>query len=102
MTVQLPAPYLVYLEGGADVASTEGAPGYFQLWPPDEILEMNRSYRVAEYAPGFLGFGSDGGGEMLAFDRDGAVFMLPFAGMAPKEAKKIASSWSEIAARIAE
>jgi len=61
---------------------------------------MNCGYRVAEYAPGFLGFGSDGGGEMLAFDRVGAVFMLPFVGMWPKEAKKIGSSWSEVAARI--
>jgi hypothetical protein len=26
---------------------------------------------------------------MLAFDRDGAVFMLPFVGMSAKEAKRI-------------
>ena len=102
MNAQLPADYLEYLEDGADAATTEGAPGYFQLWPPADLEEMNRGYQVAAYAPGFVGFGSDGGGEMLAFDRAGAVFLIPFVGMAAKEAKKIASSWSEIADRITE
>jgi hypothetical protein len=60
MSAQLPADYVEYLEDGADAASTEGAPVYFQLWAPDDIEEMNRSYRVAEFAPGFLAFGSDG------------------------------------------
>jgi hypothetical protein len=92
---------LAYLEEGSDVASTSGEPGYFQLWHPDEVEELNQSYRVPEHAPGFLGFGSDGGGEMLAFDAAGAVFKIPFVGMAPKEARKIASSWDEVAARIA-
>ena len=101
MKSQLPADYLAYLDGeGVDEASTEGDPGYFQLWHPDEIEEMNRSYHVSEYAPGFLAFGSDGGGEMLAFDGAGAVFMIPFVGMAPEEAKRIASSWREVASRI--
>jgi hypothetical protein len=102
MPAQLPSDYLRYVEEGADWASTNGEPGYFQLWPLDEVEEMNQSYRVTEYAPGFLGFGSDGGGEMLAFDRGGAVFMIPFVGMAPEEAKKIGTSWSEIVARIEE
>jgi hypothetical protein len=100
MSAQLPADYLRYLEEGSDFGETEGEPGYFQLWHPDEIEERNRGYCVGEYAPGFLGFGSDGGGEMLAFNSSGSVFMLPFVGMSPKEAKKIGSSWSEIAARI--
>ena len=100
MKTTLPSDYLTYLEDGVDVAPTEGEPGYFQLWHPDAVEEMNRSYRVAEYAPGFLGFGSDGGGEMLAFDAHGSVFKIPFVGMAPKEAKKIAASWSEVLARI--
>ena len=89
-------------EGGTDAASTDGPPGYFQLWNPDEVAKHNQEYRVADYAPGFLGFGSDGGGEMLAFDSEGAVFMIPFVGMAAKAAKKIASSWTEIAERIGE
>src|SRR5271156_5392423 len=41
---------------------------YVILWPVEELLEMNRAYQVAEYAPGLFLFGSDGGGEGLAFD----------------------------------
>lgn len=100
MNIPFPSEYLAYLEKGSDVASTKGEPGFFQLWHPDEVEELNESYRVAEYAPGFLGFGSDGGGEMLAFDAAGAVFKIPFVGMAPKEAQRIAGSWGEVTARI--
>ena len=101
MTPTLPKDYLAYIEtDGADCASTEGDPGYFQLWPREEIEKWNHDYQVAEYASGFLGFGSDGGGEMLAFDSAGAVFMIPFVGMSPRDAKKIGSSWSEIVSRI--
>ena len=103
MTNGLPADYVAYLEGdGVSEGTTEGMPGYFQLWHPDEIEEMNQKIGVWTMAPGFLGFGSDGGGELLAFDKKGAVFMLPMVGMEAKYAKKIADSWLEIQRRIKE
>ena len=100
MKITLPREYLAYLKDGSDAGETEGEPGYFQLWHPGEVEALNQSYQVAEYAPGFLGFGSDGGGEMLAFDAAGAVFKIPFVGMAPEEAQKIADSWIEVVSRI--
>jgi hypothetical protein len=103
MTTELPADYIAYVEGdGVSESATEGDPGYFQLWPPEEIEEMNRKIGVPTMAPGFLGFGSDGGGELLAFDKTGAVFMLPMVGMEAKYAKKIADSWARIQERISE
>jgi hypothetical protein len=103
MKADLPRDYLDYVEGdGVDAAFTEGDPGYFQLWPPDEIEKWNKEYRVEEYAPGFLGFGSNGGGEMLAFDRNGSVFMIPFVGLSVEDAIKIGVTWSEVASRIAD
>jgi len=103
MSIDLPADYLAYVEGdGVAEGTTEGDPGYFQLWPPDDIEEMNQNLGVATMAPGFLGFGSDGGGELLAFDQKGAVFMLPMVGMEAKGAKKIADSWAQIRERIKE
>lgn len=56
---------------------------------------MNKGYEVAEYAPGFLGFASSGGGEMLAFDKDNKIFSIPFIGMSPKEALPVAKNWEE-------
>src|SRR5258708_578988 len=101
MSLALPDDYLAYIEGdGVSEGFTDGMPGYFQLWHPDDIEASNASLEIPTRAPGFLGFGSDGGGELLAFDSVGAVFMLPMVGMEPKYAKKIANSWHEVSQRI--
>ena len=101
MQIGLPSDYIAYLEGtGVAEGFTEGLPGCFALWHPDEIEASNRDLQVATYAPGFLGFGTDGGGELLAFDGSGAVFMLPMIGMEPQYATKIAKSWREVTQRI--
>jgi len=99
--IELPEAYWRYLEtDGVDAALVDGEPGYFQLWHPDDVEKTNQDLSVSTHAPGFLGFGSNGGGEMLAFDSTGAVFKIPFVGMAASEAIRIASSWTEVAARI--
>ncbi|MGB8355024.1 MAG: SMI1/KNR4 family protein [Chthoniobacteraceae bacterium] len=101
MNLNLPLEYISYIEtDGISEGLTDGMPGYFILWHPDEIESNNTSLKIQTYAPGFLGFGSDGGGELLAFDASGAVFMLPMIGMAPKYAQKIGNSWKEIEQRI--
>jgi hypothetical protein len=66
-SLRLPDDYAGFLQranGG------EGFIGnaYVIFWPVEELLEMNRVYHVAEYAPGLFIFGSDGGGEGFAFD----------------------------------
>jgi hypothetical protein len=55
---------------------------------------------VEAESPGFVAFGSNGGGEMLAFDAEGRVFMIPFVGMSVRDAKPIAASWSEFVEKI--
>jgi len=101
MRIALPSDYIDYVEGdGVSEEFTEGLPCYFALWHPDEIDTNNKDLQVETYAPGFLGFGTDGGGEMLAFDALGAVFMLPMVGMEARYAKRIADSWHEVAQRI--
>ena len=101
MSIDLPSDYIDYLKAdGVSEGFTDGQPGYFMLWDPDEVESSNAELQVQKLAPGYLGFGSDGGGELLAFDATGAVFMLPMVGMEPRYAKKIAESWNEIAERI--
>lgn len=75
-------------------------PGWFQLWPLDELEQGNRDYQVQENAPGFVGFGSSGGGELLAFDANGRVVMIPFIGMSADAAWPIADSWNEFLEKI--
>ena len=97
----LPTDYVSYFAGdGPKEGGLAVEPGWFQLWRPDEVERWNRDYQVQEFAPGFFGFGSSGGGELLAFDTAGRVVMIPFIGMSPDEARPVADSWSQFVERI--
>lgn len=99
--MKLPPQFADYFAGeGPKEGSLTVEPGWFQLWSPAEVDQMNRDYRVPEFAPGFLGFGSSGGGELLAFDAAGRVVMIPFIPMSPENALPVASSWSDFIERI--
>jgi hypothetical protein len=73
------------------------SPGYVELWSIEDISEQNASIEIDVYAPGFLAFAGNGGGEVLVFDATGAVYMLPLIGMEPKYAIRIADSFAEFA-----
>jgi hypothetical protein len=97
----LPAEYVVYFSGnGPKEGEFDGEPGWFQLWAPDEVEQLNQDYQVQEFAPGFLGFGSSGGGEMFAFDSGGGVVIMPFIGMSLSQAEIVATSWRDFVAKI--
>jgi hypothetical protein len=101
MKLELPTEYVRYLKSGGILEGfTEGQPGYIALWQLNEVEKNNKELEVEKYAPGFLGFGGDGGGELLAFDNKGIVYMLPMVGMEPRYARKIAASWVELEKRI--
>ncbi len=94
----LPAAYLAFLalsDGGAGELGVD--PGWFQLWPAADVAELNGSYRIPDFLPGYAGFGSNGGGELLAFAPSGAVVMVPFIPMDASEAVEIAPSFIELA-----
>jgi len=65
----------------------------FWLWV---TVVFNRQVSVcSRRSGGFYGFGSNGGGELLAFDSSSLVFTIPFIAMAAGEAKLVADSWTE-------
>ena len=70
-------------------------PEWYVLWRPEEVEEFNRNYQLSEFAPGFVTFGGNGGGELLVVNEQGEVFCMPAIGMAPDTAIKIASSLQE-------
>lgn len=101
-TMTPPPEFIFYLRSAAPkFGDLPSFPVYFQLWEESELEQFNSEYEVSRYAPGFFGFGSDGGGEMFAFDSKGRIFALPFVGMNPKEATLVCDSWTEFASRIA-
>jgi hypothetical protein len=103
MEVTIPAEYKVFLaQRGAFEGFIAGddSPGYVELWPLEAIEGNNRDVEISKYAPGFLAFAGNGGGEILAFDSTGAVYMLPLIGMAPDSALRVADCFTELAAKF--
>ena len=99
--MKLPDDFVRYLQ--SDLPRSGDLPDFplwFVIWPEKEMEQRNKEYQVEEYAPGFYGFASDGGGEMFAFGPDGGIYALPFVGMEPKVAKRLAASWTEFQSRI--
>jgi hypothetical protein len=96
----LPDAYLAQLR---EDDSAEGDlavdPGWIALWPAANVARHNTGYRVNELLPGFLGFGSNGGGELLAFDTRAhpwRICMIPFVPMAESEAVEIAPEFETL------
>ena len=100
--MKLPEEYLEHLQAGNPrYGSTDlELGGYFDLEPIEFIEEMNKDVEMEKNAPGFLAFASDGGGELLAFDREGKVYSIPLIGMDSKSAVLIANSWQEYVSHI--
>jgi hypothetical protein len=73
------------------------SPGYVELWSIEDIPQQNKAIQIDVYAPGFLAFAGNGGGEVLAFDATGTVYMLPLIGMGPEQAIKVADSFAQFA-----
>ena len=103
MQPPIPGDYLEYITdtGPFECCTYEGAePGYVVLWSFDEIEKNNSDIEIESYAPGFIAFGGDGGGELLAFDGTGGVFMLPLIGMEPECAIQVAENFQELLNRM--
>jgi hypothetical protein len=95
----LPEGYMAFLE------RTNGGEGfignrYVQLWRAEDLIEVNREYKTAEFFPNLFLIGSDGGGEAYAFDvseNEPTVFEVPFIGVS-SDARAIASSFDSFVA----
>jgi cell wall assembly regulator SMI1 len=78
---------------------------YLILWKAEELHQFNRDYQVSEYAPGFLMFGSTGGGDGFAFDTRTSpyrVMQVPFIGMSLDDAFFVAESFTKLLERMVE
>lgn len=103
--LDLPPDYLDFLRfsnGGEGHINVE--PGWFNIWPAEEVVETNQFFELEEELPDFFGFGSNAGGEMLAFDmRSGQpwpVVMVPFGALEAEFAIKIADDFLSFADAI--
>jgi hypothetical protein len=72
---RLPSDYLTFM------LVTNGAEGkvgssYVIIWPVEEVLQLNKSYGVSEFAPNLVLFGSDGGTKGYGFDTGSPDFEI--------------------------
>ena len=95
--MKLPSKYINYLQNGGELEFEVDLEfgGYIILEPFENIEKFNTDIEINKYAPGFLAFGSDGGGEAFVFDEAGAIHLMPLIGMSPNDAEKIDDSWSD-------
>jgi hypothetical protein len=95
--VRFPGEYAQFLRicnGG------EGFVGqaYAVLWDVSELGALNESYESDKWAPGFLIFGSDGGGEAFGFDTrnpNWPIVQIPFVGMNWNDARPLGETFSQ-------
>jgi len=103
MRPPIPSSYRDYIqENGLFEGLTldDAHPGYVSLWAMEEIDENNSDIEIGTFAPGFIAFAGNGGGEVLAFDERGCVYMLPLIGMRPEAAIRIADSFHDFASQF--
>jgi hypothetical protein len=73
-----------------------GVGQYLVLWSAEQIQELNAAYRVAEFAPGILLFGTDGGDTGFGIDEiTGRYLSVPLIGLSRDAAKDEGSSFEE-------
>jgi len=93
---KLPTSYTEFLRRTNGAEGFIGKNAYVMLWGIDDLLSKNEAYKVNEYAPGLLIFGSDGGGEAYGFDTrmpQWSIVQVPFVGMEWKVARFLAASF---------
>ena len=96
----LPQEYVAFLQYSNGGEGSIGInPGWFQLWPAEEVIELNKGYQIDKDLPGYFGFGSNGAGELFAFEitqgEPWKIVMIPFIPMEANEAITIANDFEE-------
>jgi hypothetical protein len=97
----LPPAYLQLLQAEDGSEGDLGVdPGWISLWPAAEVVALNIAYAIDTLLPGFVGFASNGGGELLAFDTRTTpwrVCMVPFTPMEETYSVQIAADFASLA-----
>jgi len=100
--LRLPDQYVQFLKIGNGGEGFIGE-SYAIFWGVSELSSLNASYESNKLAPGFLIFGSDGGGEAFGFDTRGLnwpLFQIPFVGLDWNSARPLGNSFDEFLERL--
>ena len=89
--IKLPQDYIKYMEENNGYTGDN----YYDIWKLEDIIKRNADYKVQEFFPNLIYFGSNGGDEAYAFDKSNnmSVVSIPFIGT-EADKKIIADSFS--------
>jgi len=90
-----PEVHVVFLRTSNSAVGMLASGDCVDLWPVEQLSELNSSYQFPEYYLEVVAFGSGGGGEAFVFRRSNAhIAIVPFIGMAIDEAVDIAPAFT--------
>lgn len=95
--IKLPEPFTRFLLQSNGAVGAIGK-SYLELWSSEDIQTFNAAYKVDEYAPHLILFGSDGADMAYAFDRrldHLPIVETPFIGMGLEETKLCGQTFLE-------
>lgn len=69
---------------------------HIELFPLNELDEINKEYETEAYVPNFIAIGTNGGGTGIFINKENNnIYSIPFVGMEEKDAVLLAQSFSE-------
>jgi len=99
--VSLPKSLADFFEQ-ADAAEGWVAGDYLAMWPMEELANLNRLARVAEFGPGLVAIATNGGMEGFFFDTaKGGFLSSPMIGLGYIESTAIGGTFDELLAWLA-
>ena len=92
---EYPNEYLSYLKELQDNEIFTDS-GYIELFPFDELEEINKEYETQKYVPNFITIGTNGSGVGIFINKKNSeIYSIPFVGMDESDAILLENSFSE-------
>jgi SMI1 / KNR4 family (SUKH-1) len=97
-TTELPKPYLDLLRRTNGVEGFVTDDAYLIIWAVGQVPELNEAYSVAEFAPGLILIGTNGGDTGYALDlrrSPCSIMEVPLVGMSLDEAREVGTDFED-------
>lgn len=86
--ITLPKNYIEYISKNNGFSGDLNGE-YCDLWKLEDIISLNEEYKVQEFFPNLIYFGSNGGDEAYAFDKSNNMCIVSISFISNEKDKKI-------------
>ena len=96
--ISFPVQYKEFMLESNGAEGPIGENAYLLIWPVEVLVQYNEDYKVNEYNPGLVYFGSSGGGMAFAFDnrtKETPIVTLPFISIDLEEVESCGHTFTE-------